>query len=64
MRIESVAKNILSNCQNDISPKCQDIILDESIFIFLNQINGCCANNLVYSNARELIVKNRRKGIT
>jgi hypothetical protein len=38
---------------------------NESIFIFFNKTtNGGSENNLVYSNARELIVKNRRKGIT
>jgi hypothetical protein len=32
---------------------------------FLNKTtNGGSEDNLVYSNARELIVKNRRKGIT
>jgi hypothetical protein len=33
-------------------------------FFFLNKTtNGGSENNLVYSNARELIIKNRRKGI-
>jgi hypothetical protein len=33
-----------------------------SIFIFLNKTtNGGSENNLVYSNARELIVQNRKK---
>jgi hypothetical protein len=32
------------------------------IFIFLNKTtNGGAENNLVYSNARELIVQNRKK---
>jgi hypothetical protein len=35
------------------------------VFFFFNKTtNGGSENNLVYSNAREFIVKNRRKGIT
>jgi hypothetical protein len=35
------------------------------LFYFLNKTtNGGSENNLVYSNARELIIKNRKKCIT